>query len=143
MCSWTSGESLVSSLAAPDEHELFDLFSHGGFLVDSPWVRSGHPLQQMGAFGRARTESALQTDFSDEGRPVRGGNLRYELVHNKGKATPRKDQSMSCRAGSVGKDQMMLDHRHEREIGAAIREGKRFCRSWPVGKFPVTGLRRT
>ena len=64
MCSWTSGESLVSSLAAPDEHELFELFSHGGFLVYSPWVRSGRPLQQMGAARPCQTESALQTDFS-------------------------------------------------------------------------------
>ena len=34
----------------------------------------------------------------------------------------------------------MLDHRHEREIGAAIREGKRFCRTWPVGHVSGRGL---
>jgi hypothetical protein len=39
MCSWTSGESLVGSLSAPDEYEPIDFIGDGGFLIDC--VRHG------------------------------------------------------------------------------------------------------
>jgi hypothetical protein len=49
MCSWTSGESLVGSLSAPDEHEPIDFFGHGGFLIDCVAMgpQRGHPLRQI------------------------------------------------------------------------------------------------
>src|SRR6516164_375726 len=40
--------------------------------------------------------------------------------------------------GRVGK--MMIDHRHEHEIGAVIRERKRLCRRLPVDHVSSRGL---
>src|SRR6516225_861879 len=40
--------------------------------------------------------------------------------------------------GRVGK--MMIDHRHEHEIGAAIRKRKRLCRRLPVDHVASRGL---
>jgi|SRR6516164_2606403 hypothetical protein len=43
-----------------------------------------------------------------------------------------------CDGGRVGK--MMIDHRREHEIGAAIRERKRFCRPLLVDHVSSRGL---
>jgi hypothetical protein len=53
-------------------------------------------------------------------------------------APPQYAMAFPGHGGGVGK--MMIDHRHEHEIGAAIRERKRLCRRLPVDHVSNRGL---
>jgi len=46
--------------------------------------------------------------------------------------------AFTCDGDRVGK--MMIDHRHEHEIGTAVAERKRFCRPLPVDHVSDPGL---
>ena len=93
MRSWTLGRSQGASSSVPEKDEPIDFFGDGIILVDSVAMgpKRRHTSLELAIGQPCQERVGAKGGFIDEARPVGGGNLRYDLVHDRPKAARRED----------------------------------------------------
>ena len=97
----------MSSL--PEKHEPIEFFGDGVVLVDRVAGRAqrGHPMQEILVGQSCQERVGAQRRFFDEARPICGGNLRHNSVHDRRKAAQNKGRPDVPPRREIGRDQRL------------------------------------